>query len=39
MMNARKTRNTDADDSDRKHLTSKEVERLIEARLNRLKHE
>src|ERR1700733_1353624 len=31
MMNGRKNRNTGGDDSDRKHLTSREVERLIEA--------
>ena len=31
MMSARKTGNTDGDDSDRKHLTGREVERLIEA--------
>jgi len=31
MMNGRKTRNTDADDSDRKHLTGREVQKLIEA--------
>jgi type 1 fimbriae regulatory protein FimB len=31
MMNGRKTRNTGPDDGDRKHLTSREVERLIEA--------
>jgi type 1 fimbriae regulatory protein FimB len=31
MMNGRKTRNTGQDDSDRKHLTGLEVERLIEA--------
>jgi len=31
MMNGRKSRNTGGGDSDRKHLTSKEVERLIEA--------
>lgn len=30
-MNAPKKRNTGPDDSDRKHLTSREVERLIEA--------
>ena len=32
MMNGRKTGNTGGDDSDRKHLTGREVERLIEAR-------
>jgi type 1 fimbriae regulatory protein FimB len=31
MMNGRKSRKTDVDDSDRKHLTGREVERLIEA--------
>jgi type 1 fimbriae regulatory protein FimB len=31
MMNGRKTRTTGGDDSDRKHLTGREVERLIEA--------
>jgi type 1 fimbriae regulatory protein FimB len=31
MINGRKSRNTGGDDSDRKHLTSREVERLIEA--------
>jgi type 1 fimbriae regulatory protein FimB len=31
MMNGRKTRKAGADDSDRKHLTGREVERLIEA--------
>src|SRR5271155_661291 len=31
MMNGRKTGNTGGDDSDRKHLTGREVERLIEA--------
>jgi hypothetical protein len=31
MMNRRKTGNTGQDDSDRKHLTGREVERLIEA--------
>jgi type 1 fimbriae regulatory protein FimB len=31
MMNGRKTRNAGTDDSDRKHLTGREVERLIEA--------
>jgi len=31
MMNGRKTGNTGEDDSDRKHLTGREVERLIEA--------
>src|SRR5438132_4339985 len=31
MRNGRKARNTGAGDSDRKHLTSREVERLIEA--------
>jgi type 1 fimbriae regulatory protein FimB len=31
MMNGRKTGNTGRDDSDRKHLTGREVERLIEA--------
>ena len=31
MMNGRKTRNTGEDDSDRKHLTGREVQRLIEA--------
>ena len=31
-MNGRKTGNTGGDDSDRKHLTGREVERLIEAR-------
>jgi type 1 fimbriae regulatory protein FimB len=31
MMNGRKTRITGGDDSDRKHLTGREVERLIEA--------
>ncbi len=30
-MNGRKSRNTGAEDSDRKHLTGREVERLIEA--------
>jgi hypothetical protein len=30
-MNERKTRKTGADDSDRKHLTGREVDRLIEA--------
>jgi len=30
-MNGRRTRNTGGDDSDRKHLTPREVERLIEA--------
>src|ERR1035441_9652297 len=30
-MNGRKSRNTGGDDSDRKHLTGREVERLIEA--------
>ena len=30
-MNGRKTGNTGRDDSDRKHLTEREVERLIEA--------
>ena len=31
MMNGRKSENTGGDDSDRKHLTGREVERLIEA--------
>ena len=31
MMNGRKSGNTGGDDSDRKHLTGREVERLIEA--------
>jgi len=31
MMNGRKGGNTGGDDSDRKHLTGREVERLIEA--------
>src|ERR1700674_3372541 len=31
MINGRKSRNTGGDDSDRKHVTSREVERLIEA--------
>jgi hypothetical protein len=31
MMNGHKGGNTGADDSDRKHLTGREVERLIEA--------
>jgi type 1 fimbriae regulatory protein FimB len=31
MMNGPKSRNTGGDDSDRKHLTGREVERLIEA--------
>ena len=31
MMNERKSGNTGRDDSDRKHLTGREVERLIEA--------
>ena len=31
MMNRRKSGNTGGDDSDRKHLTGREVERLIEA--------
>jgi len=31
MMNGQKTRTTGGDDSDRKHLTGREVERLIEA--------
>jgi hypothetical protein len=31
MMSGRKSRSTDGDDSDRKHLTGREVERLIEA--------
>jgi len=31
MMNGRKTRNVGMDDSDRKHLAGREVERLIEA--------
>ena len=31
MMNGRKSENTGRDDSDRKHLTGREVERLIEA--------
>jgi type 1 fimbriae regulatory protein FimB len=31
MMNGRRTRSTVGDDSDRKHLTQREVERLIEA--------
>jgi type 1 fimbriae regulatory protein FimB len=30
-MNGRKTENTGRDDSDRKHLTGREVDRLIEA--------
>jgi hypothetical protein len=31
MMNGRKSGNTGGDDSDRKHLTGREVERLMEA--------
>jgi len=31
MVSGRKTGNTGEDDSDRKHLTGREVERLIEA--------
>jgi hypothetical protein len=31
MMSGRKSGSTDGDDSDRKHLTEREVQRLIEA--------